>query len=121
MKTVRYALLEAIGKQWVVGVDMWAMAFFGVCVVANFAVGYFRPDLFGIVVLVGLPVAFAISFFGDEVFYRGVRCPACKERLNYFKNGKRVPSKQAFAQLREGGRCRHCGWEPTATSLLRFN
>ena len=112
MKTVRYALLEAIGKQWIVSVEILATALFGVCIVANFVVGYIWPDLFGLGALVGFVALFAVSLFGREMFYRGVHCPACKNRLNYFKNGKRVPLKQAYTQLRAGGSCRHCGWQP---------
>lgn len=116
MKHSRYPLLEAIGKQWIVGLELWAIAIFGVAVVANFALAFVRPELLGLGVLVGGGIAFSVAFAGNELFYRSVRCPSCTKRLNCFKNGKRVPIKQAFSQLRCGGRCRHCGWQPSGDS-----
>jgi transposase-like protein len=47
-------------------------------------------------------------------FYNLINCPACGNKLNRFKNGKRVPRKQAYTQLQAGHGCRHCGWSPAA-------
>ena len=60
----------------------------------------------------GFITSFLLSAAYFFIFYNFVRCPVCRCKLNRFKNGKRVPSKQAHTQLTSGYGCRHCGWRP---------
>ena len=60
----------------------------------------------------GLVASFFLGFVYSYIFYNLVKCRHCGKRLNHFKNGKKVPSKQAHTQLKAGFGCRHCGWMP---------
>lgn len=110
---IRYALLEATNTQWVLSLERAANGILLAGIAANFVLAFWRRDLLGVGFGVGLLLSFSTSMYANYAFYNLVRCPACGDRLNRFKNGKKVPNKQAFTQLRAGNCCRHCGWAPS--------
>ncbi len=61
---------------------------------------------------IGITINFIFRWFEKYYFYELVKCPSCKSKLNYFKNGNRVSSEQAWGQLRRGYGCRVCKWKP---------
>lgn len=109
--------LEVIGKQWILvlaRVETYAMV---IGILLGFASGmYFRePGHLAIGAGLGFATALVSGLAYRFVFYNLLTCPACGGRLNRFRNGKRVPGKQAHTQLRNGFGCRHCGWKPSPT------
>jgi hypothetical protein len=110
---VRYPLLEAINKQWIVALQLASSYVLLAGAAASLALGYWRSELMGLGFGIGLVATLALSVFGSHAFYNWVQCPACGNRLNRFKNGRKVPAKQAYTQLSAGHQCRHCGWQPT--------
>ena len=113
---VRYPLLEATNKQWVVVLELAATGALLLGIVVNFVFAAWRPNLLGLGFGVGLAAFFAMSAFASYAFYNFVKCPSCGNKLNRFKNGKKVPSKQAYTQLKAGHCCRHCGWQPAVNA-----
>jgi hypothetical protein len=110
---IRYPLLEATKKQWIVALELAANGILLAGVAATFVVAVWRRDLMGIGFASGAAISLAMTLYASYAFYNLVRCPACGGKLNRFKNGKKVPTKQAFTQLKAGHRCRHCGWQPS--------
>ncbi|WP_157798529.1 hypothetical protein [Dyella ginsengisoli] len=109
----RYALLEATKTQWIVALEIASGYTLLVGVAASFAIASWNKAWMGLGFGAGLILSFIMTLYAGYAFYNLVKCPACGGRLNRFKNGKRVPKKQAFKQLEAGNRCRHCGWGPT--------
>ena len=79
---------------------------------SSFIIAFWSQDAMGLGFGVGVLLSFAMNLYAGFAFYNFVQCPKCAKRLNRFKNGKRVPKKQAFTQLQAGHHCRHCGWVP---------
>jgi hypothetical protein len=110
---VRYPLLEAINKQWIVGLQLASSYILVVGAATSLVLGAWRHELMGLGFGTGVAVSLAMTAYASYAFYNLVQCPACGNRLNRFKNGRRVPAKQAYSQLAAGHRCRHCGWQPS--------
>ncbi len=107
-----YPLLQATNKQWIVALEIWSGYVLLCGAAASLVIAVWSADMMGLGFGAGLVLSFAMSFYARYAFYNLVKCPSCGKKLNRFKNGKRVPSKQAYTQLQVGKRCRHCGWEP---------
>jgi hypothetical protein len=105
--------------EWIVKLYWVEMTILLGSIVVNFALGWWNPDWLGWGVMVGFPLAFVVAFIQWYCFYDLVKCPACNGKLNRFKNGNRVPIKQAHTQLRNGYGCRHCGWKPDVPETVR--
>ena len=109
-----YPLLQATKKQWIVALEIASTLVLISGAAASLIIAIWIPDLMGLGFGVGVVLSFAMTMTAWFAFYNLVRCPACGKRLNRFKNGKRVPAKQAYTQLQAGHGCRHCGWKPQA-------
>ena len=110
-----YPTLRAIRMEWVPKLLWVEMIIFFGSIVVSLALQGWNPRWRGLGVMVGFPLSLLLVFFHWYIFYDSVRCPTCHGKLNRFKNGKRVPIKQAYTQLGNGYGCRHCGWKPTST------
>ena len=110
---IRYPLLEAVNKQWIVALELVASGVLLSGVVASLALGMWGHELMGLGFGIGVLLSLAVALWQSYAFYNLVTCPSCGKQLNRFKNGKKVPRKQAFTQLRSGYGCRHCGWRPS--------
>ncbi len=108
--------LRETGKEWMVTLAK-AENF---SLVIGVAIGFFAGLMFrdssylAIGAGIGLIGTFVFGVAHWFAFYNMLRCPACQGKLNRFKNGNRVPRKQAHTQLNNGFGCRHCGWKPVA-------
>ena len=65
--------------------------------------------------LVAISLSFISEFISWWATYNLIKCPECGHRLCRFKNGKKMPIKQAYSSLRKGAACKKCGWIPTST------
>ncbi len=109
--------LRELGKEWMVALskaETFALVI-GVAPGLSAALIFRDSSYLAIGAGLGLLSAFALGFCYWLAFYNLLRCPVCQGKLNRFKNGNRVPSKQAHAQLNNGSGCRHCGWKPVAS------
>jgi hypothetical protein len=108
--------LRELGKEWMVALakaETFALVI-GVALEFTAALIFRDSSYLAIGAALGLLGTFAFGFICWLAFYNLLRCPACQAKLNRFKNGNRVPSKQAHAELKNGSGCRHCGWKPAA-------
>jgi DNA-directed RNA polymerase subunit RPC12/RpoP len=63
--------------------------------------------------LIVILLSFISEFTSWWATYNLIKCPECGHRLCRFKNGKKMPIKQAYSSLRKGVACKNCGWVPT--------
>jgi hypothetical protein len=100
--------------EWVVQLYFVELFFLLGGIALNFFLGFLHREWFGLAAGVGIALSLVVAIVQAYCFYNLIRCPVCRGYLNRFKNGKRVPRKQAYTQLQNGYGCRHCGWTPGA-------
>ena len=116
MKKPNYPTLNQLGMNWVVNFELIGTAVFFFLVLLGFVLPLFGFPYTPMFAGTGLLSMFLLGFIHDQIFYSRVKCPDCNGKLNRFKNGKRVPIKQAHTQLGNGYGCRHCGWKPQSAN-----
>ena len=106
------AILKTMKLNWLQKLDLvgFALTAFGLLLtIAGSFLGNFE-------MLFAFPIAILVNFFlrwfQTYYFYEQVKCPICHARLNYFKNGNKVPDAEAWSRLRRGQGCRCCDWSP---------
>ena len=109
----RIKTLKIIRMQWLEFYDFLSPACLIFGVIATGAGYLFDVHQLKFAMLIALVGSAFFYFFEDYFFYDLVKCPKCKEKLNVFKNGNRVPDNQAWNQLSNDYGCRHCGWKPS--------
>ena len=98
---------------WVSALDVASTVILIASVALGIALAVFVDGaLLVTVVGIGVALSIAAGIANYHVFYNHVNCPRCKGNLNRYKNGKNVPTKQAYSQLANGYGCRHCDWKP---------
>ena len=113
MKVV-YPTLKAIRMEWIITFAQVGNVLLLSCIAIGFLSGLFfkNPSYLAYCAGVGLILSFIFTIAYQIIFFNFVKCPSCHEKLNKFKNGNNVPSKQAHTQLENGFGCRYCGWKP---------
>ena len=112
MERKRYPTLELLRKDWIALLQGYSVFALIAGFIASLILALWRPSLYSYGFGVGLVISIALSIVHYYSFYALIRCPSCGLNLNRFKNGNRVPMKQAYTQLGNGYGCRHCGWKP---------
>ena len=102
-------------KEWIVSLSKLG----SVALVGGLPIAIFLSLLqiidFSKVMLVAISLSFISEFISWWATYNLIKCPECGHRLCRFKNGKKMPIKQAYSSLRKGAACKKCGWVPTST------
>jgi hypothetical protein len=106
------SVIKAMKLSWLQHLDVVGVGIVAVSIMIAL-IGLYL-DAKSLLVLPPLAVAanFLLRWFQIYYFYEHVKCNECGARLNYFKNGNKVPSEQAWRRLRKGIACRVCGWKP---------
>jgi hypothetical protein len=108
--------LDVLGLKWLEFIDLVGSISLAVGAIVG-GIGYFvvsKNFIWLFVFCLFMAIVFNLSH--QSIFYALVKCPNCKSKLNYFKNGNKVPNEQAWGDLRRGKACRHCGWQPIANT-----
>jgi hypothetical protein len=109
-----FPTLRAINMEWVARLYAVELFFLLGGIVLNFWLGSLHHEWFGLAAGAGFALALVVTLVQSYCFYNLVKCPVCRSKLNRFKNGRKVPLKQAYTQLQNGYGCRRCGWTPCA-------
>ena len=109
------SLLIDLGKNWIRTVGLLSVllpvAVLLIGVVLTFVM---QTDLLAYAAISAIILGIAASMTHYWLFYYTVLCPQCGNRMNFYKNGKKVPQKNAYTRLDTRGPCRHCGWPGSA-------
>ena len=108
-----HAVLKSMKLSWLQHLDLAG----AVIITITFLLALVGSYLDSLILMLAFPIGIGINvflrWFQNIYFYELVKCPKCSSKLNYFKNGKKVPSEQAWGSLRQGKGCKKCGWQPT--------
>ena len=108
-KTERARMRTGIASYaWIDKLEQIGLVIMLASVPVNFILAFWNPDWVGLGVAIGFSLSLALNFLHFWCFYNVIKCPLCGRKPNKFKNGKNVPMKQAYAQLRHCLACRHC-------------
>ena len=111
---LRLGWIPAVGLAGRLALPVFLVSAAVIAFLGNLVAEVSSADLFTYAALTGIVVGVALEMFHRWAFYRLVTCPSCGNGLNIYKNGKKVPEKNAYTRLRNMGPCRHCGWEPAS-------
>ena len=107
-----HVVLKSMNLSWLQHLDVAGAIAIAVCLVISLIGSYIDSILLIFMLPFGFTINIFLRWFQSFYFYEYVKCAECRSKINYFKNGKKIPSEQAWGALRQGKGCRVCGWKP---------
>ena len=109
-----HAVLKSMKLSWLQHLDLVGAVIIAITLLLALLGSYLDSLVLMLLFPIGIGINVFLRWFQKFYFYEFAICPKCSSKLNYFKNGNKIPSEKAWGALRQGKGCKACGWKPLA-------